>query len=225
MSMINDALRRARNASRSASDTPSANAQAPVALPPSLPSSEEQYEAPPRTFVPDASMPPELSDDELQDRSSKKHILIAMLFLFCIGSAIGFGMWKRKAGSKIEKAVATIATKAIVPDANVRRASSNAVEAALAQVATKPAPAPASVAQTVPQPPTVVAAPVAPPVPVKFPALRLQSIFYRPSNPSVLINGKTLYVTDEIQGVLVADIQPASVTLVLSGQTNILTLR
>ena len=74
---------------------------------------------------------------------------------------------------------------------------------------------------------TTAAAPaVAPaPAPVKFPPLRLQSIYYRPSNPSVLINGKILYLSDEIQGVTVADITPASVTLVLSGQTNVLTLR
>ena len=52
-----------------------------------------------------------------------------------------------------------------------------------------------------------------------------QSIFYRPSNPSVMINGKLLCVSDDIQGVLGADIQPSSVTLVLSGYTNVLTLR
>ena len=40
-----------------------------------------------------------------------------------------------------------------------------------------------------------------------------------------MINGKTLFVTDEISGVMVADITASSVTLVLSGQTNILTLR
>ena len=40
-----------------------------------------------------------------------------------------------------------------------------------------------------------------------------------------MINNKTLFVDDIILGVQVADIQPSSVTLVLSGQTNILTLR
>jgi hypothetical protein len=84
--------------------------------------------------------------------------------------------------------------------------------------AAKPIPAPA---------PVPVAAPaiVVPQAPVKFPPLRLQSIFYRPSNPSVIINGKTLFVTDEVNGVVVTDIQSSSVTLVLSGQTNVLTLR
>jgi hypothetical protein len=60
---------------------------------------------------------------------------------------------------------------------------------------------------------------------VRFPALKLQSIYYRSNSPSVMINGKTLFVTDEISGVTVADITPSSVTLVLSGQTNVLTLR
>ena len=67
--------------------------------------------------------------------------------------------------------------------------------------------------------------PAAPAPPPKFPQLRLQSIFYRPANPSVMINGRTLYLDDEVQGVTVADIQPSSVTLVLSGHTNVLTLR
>jgi hypothetical protein len=71
----------------------------------------------------------------------------------------------------------------------------------------------------------VAPAVVANSTPAKFPPLRLQSIFYRPSNPSVMINGKLLCISDEIQGVLVADIQPSSVTLVLSGYTNVLTLR
>jgi hypothetical protein len=84
-------------------------------------------------------------------------------------------------------------------------------------------------AAAAPVPVTVTVAPTAPtPVthpPVRFPPLRLQSIFFRPSSPSVIINGKTLFVSDEINGVTVADIQASSVTLVLNGQTNILTLR
>jgi hypothetical protein len=60
---------------------------------------------------------------------------------------------------------------------------------------------------------------------VKFPPLRLQTIYYRPGNPSVMINSKILFISDEVSGVTVADISPSSVTLVLSGQTNVLTLR
>ena len=41
----------------------------------------------------------------------------------------------------------------------------------------------------------------------------------------MIINGKTLFIDDQINGVQVADIRSSSVTLVLSGQTNILTLR
>ena len=224
MSMINDALRRASNASRAATEAPSVVAPPPIAQPPPLPSDEDFYPPPPPMHGIESSLPPALEPDEdSQPGTGKKHLLVVILLLLCIGGAAGFGIWKKNS-AKAETVVALPAAKAIIPDAQVRRAGSNAMEAALANVAVRPVPPATPVAAT---PPPAVAVSVAPAAPstIKFPALRLQSIFYRPSNPSVLINGKTLYVTDEIQGVLVADIKPASVTLVLSGQTNVLTLR
>lgn len=67
-------------------------------------------------------------------------------------------------------------------------------------------------------------APLPTPAPV-FPTLKLQGIFYRPSNPSVMLNGKTLFLNDEVDKVKVTAITQTSVTVVWSGQTNVLTLR
>jgi cytoskeletal protein RodZ len=121
------------------------------------------------------------------------------------------------------------------------KAGTVAPEKSAAPVAAAPAPAPvpsstarSSIVMGRPTPAATATAPTPAPVTpaaataasqVTFPPLRLQSIYYRSNNPSVMINGRTLYVNDEVQGVTIAAIQPASVTLVLSGRTNVLTLR
>lgn len=71
-------------------------------------------------------------------------------------------------------------------------------------------------------PPVTTALP--PPAPV-FPALKLQGLFYRPSNRSVMLNGQTLFLNDEVEKVKVVTITPNTVTVVWFGQTNALTLR
>ena len=67
---------------------------------------------------------------------------------------------------------------------------------------------------------TAVAAP-APPSP---PQLKLQGIFYRLNNSTALINGKTVGVGQIISGVRVLKIDRQSVTLEWNGQTNVLTM-
>jgi hypothetical protein len=134
------------------------------------------------------------------------------------------------AGEEGEESDEAAAIEALFAAAN--RATSNTAAASSAPTASVPGGK--TPAQPLAQP--IVASKATPPpnaapavtvhaTPVKFPPLRLQSIFYRRSNPSVMINGKTLFIGDEINGVRVADIQAANVTLVLSGQTNVLTLR
>ncbi len=94
-----------------------------------------------------------------------------------------------------------------------------------------PAPAPAPVSAT-PSNTTPVVANDAPtnPVPVvaiapPAPALpRLQAIVYSTQRPSVMINGKTLFVGDKVGEFRVRAIAQDSVTLVGAGQTNILAL-
>lgn len=53
---------------------------------------------------------------------------------------------------------------------------------------------------------------------------KLQAIVFSPTRPSVMINSKTLFVGDKLNGFAVTAIDRESVTLVAGGQTNILTL-
>jgi cytoskeletal protein RodZ len=55
---------------------------------------------------------------------------------------------------------------------------------------------------------------------VNFPALKLQGIYYRLSKPSALINNKTLYLNDEIEGVRLVGIERHSVTIEAGGRTK-----
>ena len=56
------------------------------------------------------------------------------------------------------------------------------------------------------------------------PPFKLNAIFFRAKNPSVVINSKTLYVGDKVAEAKVLKIDRGSVTLELGGQTNVLTL-
>lgn len=222
MSLINDALRRASSASKVSPPV----GTAPMALPPP-PRAPAPYAAPPPPPIAsphDLPPIPEL-DSEAPPKSNRLQLILALLLVGCVIAAAAVNFWQKKRSAE---AVARVQAgqKPIIADANVRLSNSNAVAVALAPPRLSPAPAVA--APTAAGSAPTAAAPVSaivPAVPVKFPPLRLQSIFYRTENPSVIINNKTLFIHDEIQGVSVADIRSSSVTLVLSGQTNILTLR
>jgi MSHA biogenesis protein MshK len=56
------------------------------------------------------------------------------------------------------------------------------------------------------------------------PPYKLNAIFYRTRNPSVVINSKTLYIGDKVAQAKVLAIDRESVTLEKGGQTNVLTL-
>jgi len=60
--------------------------------------------------------------------------------------------------------------------------------------------------------------------PEPTPPLRLQGIFYRPSKPSAVINSQTVFVGDSIAGGKVKAITRDSVTLIVDGETKVLTL-
>ena len=68
----------------------------------------------------------------------------------------------------------------------------------------------------------VVAEKVAP-KPV-FPEIKLQGIFYRVAKPSVLINSRTLFINDKVEGVKVIAIDRQSVTLEFEGERRVLSL-
>ena len=237
MSAINDALRRASSAAKTGSASP---------LPP-MPVEPSHSEPPPVAQVPPpvtepanpapSTVPPLLQPRPEKKRSKLVPVLI-ILFVLVGGAAGGFYFWQKQRLVALAKDGSPTETEEEITDndriaalfgdekAAVKLAGadmrSNSVSAALPTVqVSRPAAAPVPVTVTVaPSAPAPIANP-----PVRFPPLRLQSIFYRPSSPSVIINGKTLFVSDEINGVTVADIKASSVTLVLNGQTNILTLR
>ena len=64
----------------------------------------------------------------------------------------------------------------------------------------------------------------APPPPPKPAPLRLQAIIYSSTRPSAMIGGKTLFVGDKLGDLRVVAIDKESATLVGAGQTNVLSL-
>lgn len=69
--------------------------------------------------------------------------------------------------------------------------------------------------------PTNAVAPAVPPPP---PKPKLQGIIYDPRRPSAVINGKSLFVGEHTGGFRVVAIRPNSVVLVGGGKTNVLAL-
>jgi hypothetical protein len=67
--------------------------------------------------------------------------------------------------------------------------------------------------------PAPVATPAPPPQPA-FPELKLKAIFYRRVNPMAMINNQTLGLGDTIDGVRIIKIEPQQVTVELNGQTK-----
>lgn len=61
--------------------------------------------------------------------------------------------------------------------------------------------------------------------PVIFPDLKLQGVYYRLVKPSAMINNRTLYVGDRIEGVRLVEIKRHSVQLELGGEIKELSLR
>jgi hypothetical protein len=53
---------------------------------------------------------------------------------------------------------------------------------------------------------------------------KLQAIIFSPTRPCVMISGKTLFVGDKLEELRVATIEKTSVTLIGAGQTNVLRL-
>ncbi len=78
--------------------------------------------------------------------------------------------------------------------------------------------------KTVPLPVAAEPAPVAVtvPTPATFPPMKLQAVFYRLRNPTVLINGKTLSKGDEVDGARVMEIERMSVVVDWNGEKKTL---
>lgn len=55
-------------------------------------------------------------------------------------------------------------------------------------------------------------------------ALKLQGIYFNPSAPSAIVNGRTLYLGDRVGGFRLMAISPVAVTFVSATETNVLSL-
>lgn len=214
MSLINDALRRARQSQKT--PPPLDSAPAGPGLPPSQPPAPlEPVEPPPISPWP----------------SLLGVALVAVLVLGLIGTGGWFLMraWSSKRSQRVAcDAPAVVVTQPQPAAAGAANAHTSTNARPVAPTATATASA-APVSNAVSQPPpapltSAVVAAVAPP-PVKWPHLRLQGIFYKPSAPFVVINNRTLYRDEMIEGAKVVAISSHNVTLVLGGQTNVMVLR
>lgn len=59
----------------------------------------------------------------------------------------------------------------------------------------------------------------------QFPALKLQGVFYRPGNPSAIINSKTVYRGQKIDDARVISIGKSNVTVEWKGERRVLTVK
>jgi len=164
----------------------------------------------------------------------------AVLALFCVWQ---WAQERTSAEPREARARTPRAAPAATPSPPVAPSSAAVAEAAQASSPTEPSPRPDAVtevanlipvaAPTTPASPPLVqeqessdtssAATASPPLPKPTP-LRLQAIVFNPKRPSVLINGKTLFVGEKLGDARVVAIDQESATLVGGGKTTVLTL-
>lgn len=102
-----------------------------------------------------------------------------------------------------------------------------AASVAAAEVPSAPTPDSFAEAEATPDPviatvnESVVAVPIETPQP---PALKLQGIFYNPDRPSAIVNGKTVFLGNSVGELRVLAITREAVTLGSATQTNVLAL-
>ena len=154
-------------------------------------------------------------------------LLLAILGLFLVASLIFIRLTSRNAtGGKTPGVSSAPETASILPAPPTPRPAAEIVQTAanssapLSNVSPKEsaAVAPAAIAQNQVSNPVIVEA--APPKP----APKLQAIFFNPTRPSAMINGRTVYVGGKVADGKVIGIDQESVTVLAAGQTNVLTL-
>ncbi len=216
MSLINDALKRAKEAQRRAPAPPSSQMQ----FRPVEPAERARYGL-------GLLLPAALA-------------FAAVLALFCVWQWAQERMpaEPREARARAPRAApATIASQPVAPS------SAAADQAAQASSPAEPSPRPDAVSEVANLlPVTSSATPAGPPLaqeqgsndtgsttiasppPPKPTPLRLQAIVFNPKRPSVLINGKTLFIGEKLGDARVVAIDQESATLVGGGKTTVLTL-
>jgi type IV secretory pathway VirB10-like protein len=200
MSLINDALKRAKQAHEQ--QTP------------------PQFRGAPLHTAPTPSR---------NSNANMTFVFIAVAVLFVAVIALGIFLYTRMHVVREQTAIAS-ATQPAAPSTPAAEvpAPHHPAPAQPAEIpAPKPAP-PAEPARAVappaPEPPPVVApAPVEVPLQI-FPAVRLQGLLYSPARPAAIINGRTLFIGEHVGDVRVIAIDQQSATVVWNGQTNKLTL-
>lgn len=195
MSLINDALKRTKNA--------------------------QEQNPPPAGGPPLKPADPA----EAKTASNAKTLLYIMVACVVFGNALLFLAIKDRGAKKVEPtAVPVVAAvvPATAPSTNpAPAAASPATTPQLTLVPPAPAAVPAVVQTNVPVGQPVA---VAQPEPPKPAPLRLQSIIFNPARPSAMISGKFVMIGDKVQGFRVTAMDQETVTLVGNGQTNILSL-
>lgn len=210
MSLINDALKRAREAQ----DTRPAEA------------------APPQFRPVDNSQAPRLSPIYLIVGMGMLVIVLGLLLVWQLAQ-------RREVSQRLETRAHDSGAAAIA-EPGPAASPIAAAPAPVPPVTTAPNPAPAPVvaptAATAPAPaasikepePTPAAPPaavvVAAPEVAKAPVLKLQGITFHPTRPAAMISGKTLFIGDKTLDWRLIAITPDTATLVNGTQTNILTL-
>ena len=94
------------------------------------------------------------------------------------------------------------------------------------KIAPAPKEATAAIAgtQTTNAEPVVKTAPAPEPAAPPAPALKLQAIVYSPTRPSAIVNGRTVFLGDRVGDLRVTAITQETATLIGAGKTNVLTL-
>ncbi len=233
MSLINDALKRASQTQKQ----PPAVTNAPA--------------VPDTPATPHSAAAPAMQAAETKSRSGSPMIVPIMIAVAAVVLLVGVVLGWMLLGKKETFVVQNVPVAPAAPVAPKVEATPTPPPAPVptVSVAEKPVPTPtkveaivaapvvetkttanpeakptAAVAETVAITPAATPAPVPPPVPT-FPAIKLQGIFYRKSNPTALLNGNNLEVGQKLDGVTLSKIAPTSVTLEWNGETKVLELR
>jgi hypothetical protein len=147
-------------------------------------------------------------------------MLSALCVLLLLGLLISW-VWVQRHSSQAGVVVQTAAPAPPAETAAVKPTPAPAAVAATPPPAPELAPTPAAI--PIPSPEPVVVVPVEAPPPPK-PALKLQGIVYNPLRPAAMISGKTLFIGDKTGEWRVTAIDQESATLVSASHTNVLTL-
>ena len=196
MSLINDALKRAKQA-------------------------HDQQAAPPVRSAPLHTVPP-----PAPSLVWPLTILVVALAAIIIGVAVFWQKTKINPAPAVAQTQPAPQSVAVAPAPAPTAFVEPAPVRSRAGPAPTPAPVAASVApraEPVGTPPA--AAPVSePPAADAFPTVRLQGILYQPGRPAAIINGRTLFIGDRLADITVIAINQSSATLVWNGVTNVLSL-